>query len=236
MHGRSILGPGKLGLCWLAATALAVQDPSPPAADAKVQEALARAIAESPDGTDFAQTPGYRDLVAALLELGPADVAALSPVTLDEARAIADPAALRGTWVKARGYVAGKKPVPLVPPIGEVEKIERAILKLDHEQRAVACDLVGDPPPFKKQADTVEVAGIYFRTVTYEADTGKRPTLPYVMARQMELVDTPSSGMVKSLLKGGPRLWAGSLIGLLGVVLFVFVLRRSARHADPDHQ
>ncbi|MEO6708304.1 MAG: hypothetical protein ABI054_01785 [Planctomycetota bacterium] len=217
-----------LSICAVVLAGLALaQDPQVPAAErvATVFQGLAK---DSSDGTDFVETPGYRELVAALLEVKPADIEALHPVDLDFAQALADPDSLRGKWVRVRGYVANKKAISLSAPIGVQKKIERAFMELaaDH---VVACDLIGDPPSYKNQADTMEVCGVFYRTVSYEGKHGKQYTLPYVLARSMELIETPSSGMAKSLLGGGKQLYLGALLGFVGVVIFVMYLRHSAR-------
>lgn len=199
--------------------------------DQRVRAAFQGDWNDSQSGSDFAETAGYRELVAALLELKPADVAACHPQVLDFARAQAEPDALRGTWVRARGYVALRNKIPLSSPIGAANKVERAILKLDAEH-AVVCDLVGDPPPFKNQADTIELSGVFYRSVTYQNADGKSVTLPYMLARSMELIDTPTSGMAKSLIGGGPTLLLGLLAGVIGVVAFVMLLRRNAQASE----
>jgi hypothetical protein len=195
--------------------------------DARLQAVFGAELADSPDGDDFAQTAKYRELVAALLEFKPADVEAQRPVVLDYARAMAEPAALRGNWVSVQGYVALRRSIALDVPIAGTTTVERAVLKIDAE-RAVVCDLIGDPPPFKNQADTIKLSGVFYRTVTFTANSGKITTLPYVLARSLELVETPSSGMAKSLIGGGPALYVGILAGLVGVIAFVMILRRNA--------
>lgn len=193
-----------------------------------VRAAFGVAAKDSLDGTDFAETAGYRELVGALLELKPNDVAAQQPTPIDFARSISEPASQHGAWISAQGYVTGKETVRLETPIGNVKQIERVVLKLDHD-RAVVCDLIGDPPPYKVQADTVKISGVFFRTVAFENKNKAVVTFPYMLARSMELVDTPASSMGKSLIKGGQKLLAGVLLGLFGVVLLIFYLRRSAR-------
>lgn len=202
--------------------------PAPNLGAEHVQAAFQGASTDSPDGSDFAETPKYRELVAALLELKPADVEAQHPLVLDHARALAEPQALRGTWVRAKGYVALRRSIALAQPISGTHSVERAILKLDSEH-AVVCDLIGDPPPFKSQADTIELSGVFYRTVTYATADGKDVTLPYMLARSLELIDTPSSGIIKSLVRGGPTLYVGILVGLVGVIGFVMILRRNAQ-------
>lgn len=209
-----------LSLCAL----LVLQTP----ADDPVRSALEIAVGESPDGTDVAETPGYRELVGALLKLKPADVEARQPGALDAVRLLADPAAGRGTWVRMRGFVMLKHATVLKEPIGELQKIEHIILRPDAKTR-VFVDLIGDPPPFKNQADTVEISGVFFRSVSYKNANGVQVTLPYVLARSMELVDTPSSTLAKSLITGGRQLLVGIVFGVLGVVALVFYLRRSAK-------
>jgi hypothetical protein len=203
-----------------------------------VRSALEAAAKASPDGTDFAETAGYRELVSALIELKPSDVAAQQPAPLDAARALAEPNSQRGAWVSARGCVMLNHSIPLQTPVGALTKVERTFIKLERDKADrdkpdhdtwIVCDLIGDPPPYKSQADTIQVSGVFVRTVSYTSDNGKHVTLPYVLARSMELVDTRSSALAKSLLHGGPQLYTGVLLGALGVVVFVLYLRRSAR-------
>lgn len=187
------------------------------------------------DDSDFEESAQYRELVAALLDFKPEDVAAQRPTVLDHARALAEPTALRGSWVRVQGYVALRRRIELAQPVEGTHSVERAILKLDAE-RAVVCDLIGDPPPFKNQADIIELSGVFYRTVRYATANGTEVTLPYVLARSLELIDTPSSGIAKSLIGGGPTLYVGLLVGLVGVIAFVMILRRNA-HAESDaHQ
>jgi len=228
-------------LCVLAAAgcgkAPEPQPATPPrAADpARVQAAFAPERGVIGDGSDFEESARYRELVAALLDFKPEDVAAQRPTVLDHARALAEPAALRGSWVRVQGFVALRRRIELAQPIGGTISVERAILKLD-ATRAVVCDLIGDPPPFKNQADTIELSGVFYRTVTFATEEKGDVTLPYVLARSLELIDTPSSGIAKSLLGGGQALYVGLLVGLVGVIAFVMILRRDA-HAEPEvHQ
>lgn len=202
---------------------------------ARVQSAFSPERGPVRDGSDFEESAQYRELVAVLLDFKPADVEAQRPAILDHARALAEPAALRGSWVRVRGYVALRRRIQLAQPIEGTLSVERAILKLDAD-RAVVCDLIGDPPPFKNQADTIELSGVYFRTVQYATANGTEVTLPYVLARSLELIDTPSSGIAKSLFGGGPTLHIGLLVGLVGVIAFVMILRRNAHAETDDHQ
>ncbi len=180
------------------------------------------------DGTDFAETPGYREVVEALLELKPEDIAAMHPVDLDPARALAEPASLRGTFVRVRGYVIGKDDVPLASPIGAQTKVQRVIVILDKEH-SIACDLIGNPSPYDVKRDKLELCGVFYRIVSYTTQSGKELTLPYMLARSMELVETPASGLMKSLMGGGRELYLGVILGFVGVFVFVMYLRRSAR-------
>ena len=207
--------------------ALAPQAPFVDHAADHIGPALEAASKESLDGSDFAEPPAYRELVAALLELKPIDVAAKAPAPFDFAQALAEPASVRGKWVRASGHAVGQRPIALQTPVGSVKNVQRIILKLDLE-RGVICDLIGDPPPFKN-TDTVQVDGVFFRTVTYQNDRGNLTTLPYLLVRSMEVIETPSSALGKSLLNGGPQLYAGVLFGLVGVLVLVLYLRRSSR-------
>jgi hypothetical protein len=203
--------------------------PSPAAGQAalNVRQALDGPGRDVADGADFAVSPGYRAVVAALLEMKPQDVAAQSPLPLDAARARVEPEALRGSWVSARGTVSAHRKIPLDPPVAGVAEIDRTIFKLD-AKTAIICDLIGDPPPYKSQRDTVLVSGIFYRTVGYESDLGTQVVLPYMLARSMELVDTPGSRLGKSLLHGGSSLYLAVGLGFVAVYLLVWYLRRTA--------
>ncbi|HUR28038.1 MAG TPA: hypothetical protein VM509_07620 [Planctomycetota bacterium] len=186
------------------------------------------------DATDFAETPGYRDLVEALLALQPAQVEENHPQPLDHALALANPESLRGAFVKVRGRVKGKHEVKLQSPIGAQTTIERTLVMIDKD-RWVICDLVGNPPPFDVGRDTLELAGVFYRTVSYESQTEKQVkqvTLPYMLARSLQLVETPGSGLMKSLLGGGRELFLGVILGIVAVVVLVLYLRHSARESD----
>lgn len=216
-------------LAWLLALAPAVQDATVKAKADRVAAAFAVPALDQPDGSDFAQTPGYCELVEALLAMDPTEVQAMRPVALDDAQALSAPESLRGKFVSVRGYVARRKPIVLETPNGGTTTIERAIVKLDSGRRAVAVDLIGGPPPFKNQADIIELSGVFYRTVRYASQVGGEAHLPYVLARSLTLIDTPSSALARSLFSGGAELGVGILLGLLGVFGFVFYLRRSAR-------
>ena len=183
------------------------------------------------NGADFTPSPGYRELVAALLAMKPQDVAAQSPEPLDLAAVLADPESARGRWVSARGTVNAHMEIPLDPPVAGIAHVDRAIFMLGPE-KAVVCDLIGDPPPYKNQRDTLQVSGVLYRTVGYESGTKKQVVVPYLLVRSMELVDTPASTLGKSLLHGWRKLAGGILIGLVGAYLFVWYLRKSARSSD----
>jgi hypothetical protein len=195
----------------------------------RLQAVSESAWSDAADATDFADTAGYREIVAALLALSPADLANLRSVDLDPERALAEPAALRGTFVRVRGRVIGKHDVPLASPIGAQAKIERAIVMLD-KQHWIACDMIGSPSPYDLQKDTLELRGVFYRTVKFEAGPERKVQLmPYMLARSMEVVETPASGLMKSLLGGGRELYLGAILGIVGVIVFVMYLRHSAR-------
>jgi hypothetical protein len=220
------------------AAVLPAQDPeTPPPAEPvapAVQVPAMQVSGDAPNGTDFAETEGYRAVLAHALDHAPGLATDAAPELLDFDAFVAAPTEHQGRRVVVRG-VLGQNwfPVRLRIAVRGVREVYRGVVTADARDEAgdftdgVVFDAVA-PLTDVEYGDHVEMEGIFYRTVTYEAKKGATRTAPYVIARSLHKIDSEAA------TEGG-GFGTGSMLFLsvllLAIAWFVFRLAHVARAA-----
>jgi hypothetical protein len=94
-------------------------------------------------------------------------------------------------------------------------------------------DLLDRPPKFEMRSDPIEIEGIVYRTASYENEKGVKRVVPYILARNMRVVENPKVGTAGFLKDHG-----GTLLVLMGLAIFsarllMYVFQRRARRRAP---
>ncbi|MCI0588213.1 MAG: hypothetical protein L0323_15395 [Planctomycetes bacterium] len=146
-------------------------------------------LLDAADGTDFEETDSYRRLLELLWDMPPEEASARATVALDHRAALETPDLLRGEFVRVTGIIANSDLVAtrLKRPLAGREDVWRAFLTQTDASEWVAFDLPDRPEWFELRRDVVEIEGIFYRTVRYEARNGRMHEIPYVLARNLKL-------------------------------------------------
>ncbi len=149
-------------------------------------------LANVTDGQDFGETFAYLKMLEVLSRTPPEEVTANVRRMLDYDAALADPLSWRGEYVRVKGIVPELKAVRILALEQGIDDVYRGTLTgTDVKQmKGVAIEVVGRPPSFKQGYDLVELDGVFFRTVKYEAKDGKVQEVPYVIARSLRVIPT----------------------------------------------
>jgi hypothetical protein len=148
------------------------------------------ALVGAVDGEGFSETPGYRKLVESISHHSEAELIEKARTELDHAGSLAAPDKWRGAIVHLRGLVAGIETVLLLSgPIGAESDVYRTFITEADGSEGVVVDLVEHPPEVELQYDVVDVEGVFFRTVQYENRKGEMVTAPYLIARNLRVLD-----------------------------------------------
>lgn len=200
------MSPLLLSVLVLASIPLAPQDSTPqPAPEASIPvrvtpeqapEEAARRLASLYEGTlsgvqdgqDFAETPDYRRLIEIVSRYGEHELRDKTPRDFDRAAALANPAAWRGELVHVRGLLAGLKAERLAYPIGESTDVFRAIVTDPND--GIVIDFLHQPPELELERAVVETEAVFVRMVGYENKKGERQQAPYLIARDIRVLDT----------------------------------------------
>jgi hypothetical protein len=186
---------------------------------------------DAENGSEFAETPGYRKLMSSFLDHAPASASNDPPPFLDYQLALSAPELLQGERVRARGLMIDVWPLRLQQPLWERSDVFRGFLAAADGTDWVAFDVLEFPHGAARVHDAVELEGVFYRTVSYEAKNGEKRTVPYLLARKLTVLDSATTP--SSFLRGnsGVFLW---VLGA-GVLWFAFrivqILRRRQRSA-----
>jgi len=191
----------------------------------RIESLYQGALVGAVDAQDFAETPGYRQLLEILSSYGEDELRAKAGRRLDVAQALADPDAWRGEIVRVRALIAGQRAVRFLRPLGEHVDTYRAFLTEADGSEGVVVDFLEPPPPLAIQDDVVEVEAVFFRTVRYENKKGTFVEAPYLIARNLRRLDTealPRSTAFDDLAK----ILIGLAVACL-VIRIVFTMRKN---------
>ena len=153
------------------------------------------ALLNTPDHQDFAETPGYRRLLYHVRSMPAADFSSRVTGWLDWSDAMAHPERWRGEFVKVRGVVASLEAVRLHGTDAGIEDVWRGFLFEPDGSEPVVFDMVDEPPEVRVYTavkDTLDVEGVFYRVVKYEAVGTDGATVqrevPYLVARKVAKV------------------------------------------------
>jgi hypothetical protein len=152
------------------------------------------ALRDSHNNTPIAETEGYHKLLDTLAQTPPEELAARSIGHLDHTRALQSPDDLRGETVEVRGLLADLWAYKLARPYLNGRDVWRGLILKADGSEPVLVDFADTPPQVRLQRDPVDVIGVFYRTVTYETKRGNEVEVPYVIARNLSLVDTSPRG------------------------------------------
>jgi hypothetical protein len=184
------------------------------------------AFADTKNGDDFVETPGYAKLIEVLALMSPEETAAKSTYVDEYSKLIGQPDLWRGEFVRVRGLIAGIAAVKLDNPVHDIRDVWRG--SIDQPGSVVepyVFDFIGQPPEFKTRETVVELDGLMYRMVGYESRTHLKQTAPYLLVRSIRTIEAKSEGGAET------KFWT-ILIGLgviVGYLFFRAVLRGQGR-------
>lgn len=180
------------------------------------------ALVDTQNGTDYVETPGSRKLHELVAGYRPEEIHERATRWLDWRQALADPDALRGEFVRARGVLAGFWVQRLERPIQGRKDVWRGVIVGDDPEvpDGVIFDVLERPEDLTESnvhRGTLDLEGVFYRTMTYEAEDGRTRTAPYLIVRNLRATyrdsDKPSWSKENTWL-------------LLGICAFVILAAR----------
>jgi hypothetical protein len=195
----------------------------------RVQTMFDGALTKVSDGADFDQSRAYLDVIKGLSRQSPDDVRTRATEWLDYARAVNQPATLRGSYVRVRGLVARVDTEKLVTPVGEVTDVWRCYIGQPDGSEPKVVDLLKKPgPDLDVGRDVIDVEALFFRLVGFdsakESKTGQPLThseVPFLLAQSCTIYEPPPRG-----LQGTARVVLLAGLVVLGIVVAVVVARQ----------
>ncbi len=200
---------------------------------AKLSTLFEGALADSQNGDDFKETPGYRRLIQSLTAYTPEEVSARATRTLDYTAFMAQPDAYRGEFVRVRGVVSHMFTEKLREPIFDVTDVYRGFLAEADGSIGTFFDLPTPPPGFDMRRGAIDVEGIFYRTVRYENQRGEIREVPYVLARNMREVESAPAHHMGFLGDHTAALLVGMALAIFSVRLLMYLAQRRRGRARP---
>jgi hypothetical protein len=224
-----------------AKSAAATAPPTPEEIEAratKLRTLFEGSLADTQNGDEFRETQGYLRFLQLLSSYPPDDVTRRATRRIDYASVVRDPDAWRGEFVTARGFLVYMRAVKLKEPVFGIRDVYRGYVvdpgsDPHSDGEGLVFDLLDRPPTFEMRRDPVEIEGVLYRTASYENERGKTRVVPYVVARNMRVVENPKVGPAGFLKDHG-----GTLLVLMGLAIFsarllMYVFQRRARQRAP---
>ncbi len=186
------------------------------------------ALSDTSNGMDFAQTAGYRRLIGIIRKSSAEEFATRPKGILDYEKALRDPDAFRGEYVRARGLVVKLEAQKLWTPIDDLEDIYRGFLCDADGSEGIVFDVPERPGDVPVRSDAVDVEGIFYRTVRYETRRGEKKEIPYLLAKNVLRVETKERE--GGAFNGPSPLAIGLLVLAMGIGIVIgYLARRSSR-------
>ena len=187
---------------------------------ARLEPLFEGALLDTRNGDDFLETTGYRRLIEIVSSYTPEEVHAKVTRDLDYPDAIAHPENWQGEFVRVRGLIGNMHAVKLARPIWDHPDVYQGVLAQPDGAEGLIFELLDAPPDVRLREDVVDLEGVFYRTLKYQRQItkyGKTQTAPYLIVRNITLVDTK----VAKTDRGAVDYIAKILIGL-GVIYVVF--------------
>jgi hypothetical protein len=200
---------------------------------AKLSTLFEGSLADTQNGDEFRESPGYWRLLQLLTSYTTEEVAQRATRRLDYESALQDPDAWRGEFVTVRGVLAGMYTFKLKSKVFGIGDVYRGYLTDADGENGVVFDLPYPPPPFEMRRSPLDVEGIFYRTARYQNEKGTTLVVPYLLARSMRVVENPKTGATGFLKDHG-----GTLLVLMGLAIFatrllMYVFQRRERRRSP---
>jgi hypothetical protein len=148
---------------------------------------------EAVDGTTFDYTVQPASYLRALHELqqfSPADFSKRVRIDLDYAAAMTAPANWRGKVVRYRGLLMFTRADKLHDAeIAGISDVYRAVIAATDGSDGVLIDLPEPISGVEARRDIVDVEGVFYETVSFENQKGKKTLIPYLLCRSVKVVD-----------------------------------------------
>ena len=189
---------------------------------AQLVTAFEGAFGDTSNGDGFLESAGYHKLIEVLAGSTPEEITAKATAYLDHGLALEQPDLLRGEFVRVRGVLGGLFAQKLDRPEHNITDVWRgSVSQPDGESDVVIFDLIGEPPALDLQRSVVEVDGLLYRTISFESKTGQRRSAPYLLARNLRVLETTAAGT------SGTKV----LVIVLGIAVIIgyLILRTSLR-------
>lgn len=219
----------------------------------KLRTLFEGALSDTQNSQEFRESQGYWRLLQILTSYTPEEVAQRATRRLDYAAALRDPDAWRGEFVTVRGVMAFMYADKLHSKVFGIEDVYRGFLTDADGENGLVFDLPNPPPAFEMRRSPIDIEGIFYRTALYETESVRGwpafqvhsmplvvvvlPTwirvVPYILARNMRVVENPQVGPTGFLQDHG-----GTLLILMGLAIFMarllmYVFQRRARRRAP---
>jgi len=191
---------------------------------------------DTKNGDGFVETTGYRRLLQILMSYSPEAVSSRATRKLDYKAALADPDAWRGEFVWTRGLVADIYADRLQNPVFGVRDRFQGILTEADGTEGILFDLCDPPPPIAKRDEAVDIEGIFYRTIRYEAaQAGKGQDqyrlIPYLLVKNVRPVRNASASPGGFMKDNAALLLVGMALAFIAARLLTYWLHRRRRPA-----
>ena len=218
------------------APAVAAVAPTPAeleAARSAVGTKFEGSLRDTDNGQDLVETSGYLRLLQLIASYTPEEFSARVTKRLDYASAMAYPDLWRGEFVRVRGIVAGLQAVKLRAPVFGITDVWRGALTGADGEEGIVIDLINLPPPFEVRKEPVDVEGIFYRKLAYENQAGKVVEAPYLVVRNLHVVDREPTGVSGFLRERTAVILVAMAVvfGLTRLLMYLFQRRARMRRA-----
>lgn len=178
---------------------------------------------------NYHETPGYRKLLEVLIRFSPEEITKRTTLDFEWQQAMDDPDGWRGEFVRARGILINMWAIKLKSPVMGRADVYRATLT--DGEHPFFIDLTERPPDLDSDSrDVLEVEGVFYRTVEYEAQDGSRQLQPLLVVRNLRKVTAGvETGWRAWLSQHGLWVAAGMAILVFSGALLLSSFRRQRR-------
>jgi hypothetical protein len=153
-------------------------------------------IRDGVDNTEFGETPSFDRLIYHVRAMPKEEFSKQVTRWLDWKAAMENPQLWRGEFVRVRGLVGKLDPVKLHHGADDTD-IYRGFIGQPDGTDMVAFDFVDKPPNVDLKRDVLDIEGVFYRTLTYESVSGEKRTIPYLIARDVKIYESPADPLTR---------------------------------------